>query len=650
MKNSRQPKAKIINEKHIASCFDIDIKEASLILKGMERLSFDNNQDIVTIGDDADGMFFIEDGQTVVLNNEGEEVNELFAGHYFGEYAIITGEKRLTTVKAKGHVVAYKMNSEDFLDLIGRHPKITGRMLKQAYSQVSDKHAKIESLTRKSRGVMWSPEKQKDVKPADILATYGVALLFFIVVAIMAPKMTNSDQLPIWWQLLPMFFLMAFTLKTRRIVEGMILTLLLMAGMLNKGHFITGFGSMLVVGIGNEDTGKTITIMAMVEIVAALMAASGVVSAFRKIAEKRIKTRSGSMFAMLGIMLLVCIDECLNVITAAFCLNDISDKLKIPREKRALLGSFSVAICSIIPFSLWGAYICGWIAMYCKDGGTVFLRSIPYNMVGILVLVFALLLCIGILPQNKQLKLAQKRVDRGGKPWPNGSEKYFGDVSDDKVVGNVINLILPMVVLILATIISGTIQNGGTFSLDAVSGLIITLIFMYVFYIGRRLFTPKHYFETLADGIANALMPILVLVLSERISECMIDLGLISLLEKGILGVIGDAVFLVPVIIYLLTAVICVMLGSNWGAYGIAIPISVILSRSIGGDVALYLGAALAGGLIGEGLCPYLDETSPVVTSIGCGVIPYRKIRFAYWIPLAVLAAVGYVLIGLFKC
>ena len=195
MKNSRQPKAKIINEKHIASCFDIDIKEASLILKGMERLSFDNNQDIVTIGDDADGIFFIEDGQTVVLNNEGEEVNELFAGHYFGEYAIITGEKRLTTVKAKGHVVAYKMNSEDFLDLIGRHPKITGRMLKQAYSQVSDKHAKIESFTRKSRGVMWSPEKQKDVKPADILATYGVALLFFIVVAIMAPKMTNSDQL-----------------------------------------------------------------------------------------------------------------------------------------------------------------------------------------------------------------------------------------------------------------------------------------------------------------------------------------------------------------------------------------------------------------------------------------------------------------------
>lgn len=637
-------KEQVITNKYIGDLFAVDRKEAVRIHKKLEQVTFKSNDVIILAGDDADGLYFIEEGQVTVYDAEGEPVNEMGAGQYFGEYAILSDEKRMTTVKAHGRVVAYKMSNTDFLSVVAKHPKITGRMLKQVYGQITDKHTRLVSLTRKSRGVMWAPTDNRDLDLKSIFLTYGPTVLIMIATFIAAPYIEGT---PVWWQLLPVAFLMAFTIRTRRVVEGLLLTVVLLAGMLNEGHFITGFKDMMIVGIGNEDTAETAVIMAMVECVAALLASAGVVTAFKKLAEKYVKTARGSHLGMLLMMILVCMDECLNVITAGFCFNDVADKNKVPRESNAILGSFSTAICSLIPFSLWSAYISGWIDMYIDEGGNIFLKSLAFNLVGIFALIFALLLCFGILPKTRQIKEAYKRVEEGGSLWPEGSEEYF-ECDDDGVVGKPRNLILPMLVWMVSSVVCGMVGDTESFALDAISGLFITLLFMFVLYVIQQIMTPKDYFEIIEEGVGNSLMPILLLVFAERISECLTDLGFGDLLEQVILKVVGDKMFLVPALLFIVFLAVTLGLGSCWGTLGLAIPITVFISVRLGISVPLCMGATLSASIIGETLCPYIDDSLPVITSIGCEPDAYRKIRVQYWTPMAVLCLIGYLILGVF--
>lgn len=472
---------------------------------------------------------------------------------------------------------------------------------------------------------------RKDSSPLSIGITYGITVLIFLAVFLFAPTLSG---IPVVWELIPVAFLLCFTLWTKRIVEGMLLTLLLLAGMLNQGHLISGFRSIMIEGIGNPDTSETVIIMAMVESVAALLAASGIVSAFKKIAEKLVRSRATAMFGMLMIMITVCLDECLNIITAGYCLNDSSDRCKIPRESRALLGSFSTGICSVIPFSLWSAYISGWIAMY-QTGGNLFLHTIPFNLAGIVSLLFSVALCIGIIPRTGQMKEAYRRVKEGGPLWPEGSSGYFETESESKIVGRPLNLLLPMAVWSVSSVVFGMIRNQGEFALDAVSGLVITIIFMFFLYISQRLMTPKTFFEILANGIANSLVPILLLIMSEQIANCLSILGFDVLLKTTIVSVVGKEFFLIPMILFVIFTLLCMGLGSSWGMYGLGIPLSVFLAGDLGISVPLCLGAILAAGITGESLCPYIDDTSPVVTSIGCEPKAYRRIRLQYWGPVA---------------
>lgn len=635
---------KLITDNYIAELFSVNIEEAQEICSRLERIVYDRNEKIVNAGDKADGLYFIEEGQATVIDSNGEPVNEMGAGHYFGEYAILANEPRMSTVKAHGRVVAYRLSSEDFLEVVGKHPQITGRMLKQVYGQISDKHTKLVTLTRKSRGVMWSPTDKKDLKLSSILLTYLPTIALFTAVFVAAPHIQGT---PVWWQLIPLVFLMAFSLRTKRIVEGMLLTVILLAGMMNGGNFLVGFGEMMVEGIGNSDTSETIVIMAMVESVAALLAAAGVVTAFKKLAQKYVKRKSGSLFSMLLIMIIVCLDERLNVLTAGFCLNEVADKQKIPRETRALLGSFSTAICSIIPFSLWSAYVSGWVSMYVDNGGNVYLKALALNIGGYLAIIFAILLCFGILPKSKQIRDAYRRVAEGGQLWPEGSEEYFESPDYEGIVGKPINLLLPMLVWVVSSIVCGVIRNNGEFALDAISGLIITLIFMFAFYVVQRIMSPKLYFETFAEGIGNSLMPILLLVFDERIAESLDELGTVELLERVIPKLVGGNLFLVPALLFIVFMLMCVGLGSCWGVFGLAIPITLYLGTRLGLNIPLCLGATFAAGVVGTALCPYIEEANEVVTAIGCEPKAYRRIRLNYWLPIAGLCVIGYIVLGI---
>ena len=131
-----------------------DKKELEEIRKYLQRVKFENGQDICRINDDPDGLYFLESGTAAVLNAKGEQINLLHHGQYFGEYAVVFDEKRLSTVRSVGKTIALRIDTEDVQKIFRRHPKLYGEMMKKLYHQLTGKHRHTLTLSRMRRGIL----------------------------------------------------------------------------------------------------------------------------------------------------------------------------------------------------------------------------------------------------------------------------------------------------------------------------------------------------------------------------------------------------------------------------------------------------------------------------------------------------------------
>ena len=137
-----------IDEKYICDFFGIPDspsgkEELEEIKKKLIKVTFENGKDIVRVNEDADGMYFLESGTAEVLNADGEQINIMHESQYFGEYGVLSGQKRLSTVRSLGKTVLYKLDSKDMMNIISKHPDIYGKLMKKVSGEVSNKHSQI---------------------------------------------------------------------------------------------------------------------------------------------------------------------------------------------------------------------------------------------------------------------------------------------------------------------------------------------------------------------------------------------------------------------------------------------------------------------------------------------------------------------------
>jgi len=634
----------IITPEHIAEFFKLPQAEAERVWAELKRLEYRNGEDIVRLGDAADGMYFIDDGTVDVLDSEENPVNEMHEGQYFGEYAVIAEEPRLTTVRARGKVVVYRMSSEAFLGEISRRPTFVGYLLKQVYSQLSMKHSKLLEIARERRGILRGGAR-RDMSRRELALTYGAVAALFLLTGLLVPKAADPG---LFWMLLPFLFLVVFTLWTRRTLEALTLTVMLASGVSNGGNFLQGFTDALSEGIAVPDTASTIVIMCLIGAMTTLLSAAGGISALRRPAEAHIRGGRASLFAMIGMLAVIFIDDCLNVLSAAFCLVGISDKNRIPREVPAFIGSFSTAICALIPLSVWGAYVSGTVSLSLgSTGGHFFLRAVPWNIASVLGLLTALLAAAGLLPRIRLLKDAFRRVEEGGKLWPDGAEKYFLASDDKEIYGHPANLLVPLAVTVAVSVLAGTIRAGG-FALDAAAGLAAALIYMFISYVGQKLMTPERFMDCAVEGMQATVLPILLLLLTLCFSTCLDRLHFTQYVERIIPYLSAHHPQYLPMLFYVIFTGFTLLLGSSWGMYGIGIPVACQLAGLFGVHLPLCLGAVFAAGITGDNLCPYIQEGAMVASAVGCDPKVNRDIRVRYWVWIASLCTVFYFLAGRF--
>jgi len=99
----------------------------TLALK-VQRKIFGAPERIVIEGQDGDSMFFIESGKVAILIKQQDgnqlKVAELATGSFFGEMALLTGEKRKATVAALNQVTLFEISKTNLLPILEKRQEI----------------------------------------------------------------------------------------------------------------------------------------------------------------------------------------------------------------------------------------------------------------------------------------------------------------------------------------------------------------------------------------------------------------------------------------------------------------------------------------------------------------------------------------------
>ncbi len=326
------------------------------------------------------------------------------------------------------------------------------------------------------------------------------------------------------------------------------------------------------------------------------------------------------------------IDDYFSPLMTGAVMRPVTDRAGVPREKLAfLLDATTASVCILVPFTAWGAYLASLIAAQggpvtgVEEGLSVFIQAIPYNFYPMLIIGFALLIALKVIPDFGPMRNAEKRVQDTGALLRVGATPLVDDSldglqqadADDRAPSLLLELALPVLVVV------------GVFawSLIALSSVKIVEAFMAgatvlisVLLFRRRLGSASEVAALISRG-AESVMPALIIVaLAYALNEVARQLGvgdaIVSLFNSGL-----SIDWLVP-LTFLVTATIAFSTGTSWGSFALMMPVALPVAFSYsGGDTGVLVyqtvAAIAGGGIFGDHASPVSDTT--VLASLGAG-------------------------------
>jgi Na+/H+ antiporter NhaC len=444
---------------------------------------------------------------------------------------------------------------------------------------------------------------------------------------------------------IPALFLIIYIFKTKRILESLILAALLGFLIVHRGGFFSAFmDSLLNVGMA-EDTVWLFIVCGLMGSIIALIEVSGGAYAFGIWVSKRAKTRKSTLMWTWVLGVLIFIDDYLNSLTVGSCMAPITDKHKVSREFLSyIVDSTAAPACVIVPITTWAVFAGGLLELngWAPEGeGLIyFIKTIPFNFYGWVALIIVPLVILGVIPIFGPMKKAEKRAIETGVLAPEGSEKIDISAGAEKMElpenPRVLNFFLPIVVLVAATIATGT---------DMMMGVVITLAFMAILYIPQGICSAEKFSTEAVRGFKNMLYPLFLMFLAFVFADVNDQIGFTSYVINSATPLMSPATL--PVLLFLILGVTEFITGTNWGMYIIALPIVIPLAMNVGADVSLCVASVLSAGVFGSHICFYSDATVLTSAACGCDNFKHALTQMPFGFLAAGISAVAFLVAGL---
>lgn len=421
---------------------------------------------------------------------------------------------------------------------------------------------------------------------------------------------------------------------SKRIIPSLIVGLLAGGLFLAKGNIMQGIVEStehLVNAVANEDSVYIILFLFVFGAFGEIMKVSGGIKGFSELANKYVKTERGALATVWIVTLVTFIDCCFHAISTGTIGKALIEKVNGNKKRLAyVVNVTSCLLIILIPFgTTYIGYIVGVITSAFNKAGidqsayAMYIKSIPFNLYAIVMLIISIgVIIFGFGFKNQySTAISKEQMEES----EHGSHEAHEQCEfEEKAPPRPLNLILPLALLIATTFFffwfTGKGEGRGVleaimnaeFEKAILMSAIVSLVITSIFYIFQKIPMKEIESHFLAGG--NEMMPpIIVLVLSWGLSSIVEDLGFV----KFVTNIIGPNIpaLLIPAVIFLIGCIASYFMGSAWGTWALIMPIAIPLAVTTNSNLALVIGAVLAGGSLGDNASP-LGETAILSATI----------------------------------
>lgn len=475
--------------------------------------------------------------------------------------------------------------------------------------------------------------------------------------------MDGSIFIGTWWSLVPPLLAIILALITKEVYSSLFLGVAVGALMYTGFHPWNAFVAFF--DIMKDSMNLNILIFdVLLGMIIVLMAKSGGSAAYGKWAGNKIKSKKSASLATMGLGILIFVDDYFNCLTVGSVMRPVTDRYKVSRAKLAyIIDATAAPVCIIAPISSWAAAVNSYVP---EDAGItgfqLFLRTIPYNLYALLTLAMVLY----IILTGFDFGLMKKHEDNADKGdlFTSGAEEFEQIKPEENgVKGHMMDLILPVAVLIVSAVgamIYTGFLGGATDIVTAFAGCdaetslifatMITVLFMLVLYLPRKVITFKGFMDSFVDGFKLMIPAVAILIFAWSLKGVGDALGIASFVE-GVVGSHTSASVIVPAIMFVIAVFLSFSTGTSWGTFAILVPIVVALFSS-GNNLEMMIisvSAVLAGAVCGDHVSPISDTT--VMSSAGAqsNHMNHVSTQMQYAAVVAAVCIVGYIIAGIVR-
>lgn len=470
--------------------------------------------------------------------------------------------------------------------------------------------------------------------------------------------------------LLPPLLAILLALATRNVIPalfcGVWLGATMLAGYNPAAGLYNSFSDFIVPSIGDEWNATVLIYCGLFGVLISVLQRTGGAHAIARAISRKVASARGAQGSTLGLGMLIFFEDYFNALTVGSVMRPITDRMKVSREKLAyIVDSTSAPMCLLGPVSTWVVFVMGLIGTQLGEmevSGSeylIYLSSIPLNFYAWLALGMIFYIVVTQWDFGPMAR-AERRARETGKLMEDTakppSETDAMELKAPEDTARKRNMLVPIGVL-LAMIPPLFLWTGNFPENDLVTAvgnadggqsiLIATLVAVMTglaMGMSQRLFDFREAMDIVVEGIKSMTLVYIILALAWSIGSVTSELGtadyLVSLTEASI------PPSLVPVLLFLIGAVVAFTTGTSYGTFAIMIPIAMPVAAAMDLPMSLAIASVLSGGIFGDHCSPISDTTILSSAGSSCDHIDHVRTQLPYAVTAGVAGLVAFFVAG----
>ncbi len=475
--------------------------------------------------------------------------------------------------------------------------------------------------------------------------------------------------IPGWVSITPPILAIFIALTLRNVIPALLIGVWLGATALRSftpvgilGGLLDSFQLYVTEALADADHAAIILFSLMIGGMVGIITRNGGMASIVRMMVTRAKTAIGGQVSVWLMGLMIFFDDYSNTLVVGNTARPLTDQLKISREKLAyIVDSTAAPVVCVALITTWIGYEVGLIGEALagipeieSPAYTVFLHSIPYSFYPFLAVIFVLVVASSGRDMGPMYR-AELRA-RNGQVSPVSSDdmpSMQGEELEPKpnIPMRAFNAFIPLLVLIVS-LIAGLYVTGygdGKSIADIIGDAdaykammwasLLGAVTAAVLSVGQGILNAHETVDAWYGGVRAMLFAMIILVLAWALAAVAGHLHTADYLVTILADTLPVA--LVPVTVFILSAITAFTTGTSWGTMGILMPLVIPLCwavMTVNGvnDAAnmhiLYSAIAcnLAGAVWGDHCSPISDTTVLSSMASGCDHIEHVRTQLPY--------------------